>query len=251
MSRLLFVILLGILSGCATPIVPPITTWVSVQNNKLQGLEADKTYSVVPYGGQERSSEFTQYESLIKQELTKHGFVAVQPESATWYVVISYGITHGASSGVPSAPSIRASRERSDSYPIDNTQKYEKSLANRELSRSAYLVNACEKRLTTVEGGNGPGASGGAGTTNNLAYIWYKHFLTLQIHKKEIYMKEDSFNHYPRERSPEPRSGYSVSAYNYDATPKLSVVMPALIQALFVDFPNQMASSRLIMRCIE
>ncbi|MDO8704716.1 MAG: hypothetical protein Q7J84_07165 [Sulfuricaulis sp.] len=139
MSRILFVVWFCTLTGCATP----ITTWVAVHNNNLQDLEANKTYSVVPYGGQEQSSGFRQYESLVKQELAKHGFVDALPEN------------------------------------------------------------------------------------------------------------ESSFKNQPRTGYSEPRVGYSASSYNYNATHQLPVVLPALIEALFVDFPNQIANPRNTMRCIN
>ncbi|HEX8987121.1 MAG TPA: DUF4136 domain-containing protein [Rhodocyclaceae bacterium] len=205
MLRLLVLLSLGLLTGCAGLVKSNIVVF-----HELPPSPTAIRYAALPLKDQQGSLEHKSYEKLIKDELNKRGFVEVAPEQADVALFFSYGVDSG--------------KEVVSSYPIFGQTGTSSSYTSGTVtSYGNYATYSGTTYNTPTYGVVGSGVS---------SHTEFSRFLNVELLDM------------PALRSGTIKKVYEAKVGSAGSNGQVAVVMPTMIKALFEDFPGKSGSTR-------
>jgi hypothetical protein len=169
-------------------------------------------YAVVPVAGQEASLEHKAFRDLVKTELNKRGYLETPEAEADVHVFLFYGVDSG--------------RERVSSYPIVGQTGTQYTYIPAPLPPSGSLPTY---RSGTTISAPTYGVVGTATSSETL----FESYLHLDIVDRAESLKAG-----------EVRKRYEATVVAIGPSGHVAVVVPAMISALFQDFPGTSGSAR-------
>ena len=193
-----------LLVGCTT-----VRSNISVFHDLPQNGQPLK-YAALPLKGQEGSLEHQSYVNLVKAELNRHGYVETSPSDADIIVFLNYGIDSG--------------REVVSSYPIYGRTGTSSSYTTGTITNyGSFATYNGTTYNTPTYGVVGTGARSDTVFTRFLAldFLDRADLAAGKVTKK-----------------------YEAKVVSEGSSGQLAAVVPAMIEALFKDFPGRSGSTR-------
>lgn len=207
MRAIVTVLMALLLWGCSTFVRSNISVF-----HDLPPTGQALKYATLPLKSQEGSLEHKSYEQLIKTELNKRGYVETPVAEADVIVFLDYGIDTG--------------REVVSSYPIIGQTGTSSSYTSGTIqSYGGYATYSGTTYNTPAYG------VVGSGTRSDTVYT---RFLRLDfVDRAEL-------------AAGKVKKRYEAKVVSAGSSSQLAAVMPAMIKALFEDFPGKSGSVRRI-----
>lgn len=212
MKKIVLLMLLAIVSGCATAVETSISSFHNLENH-FPG----STYTILPIEQQEGSLEFQTYANLVKNEMNRYGFAESQFNDAKYVVFLKYGIDNGRE--VTSTIPIYGQTGVSSSYTTGNVNMY-----GNTATYSGTTYNTPTYGITG---------------TQQVSSTEYTRYLFLDIVDKEKSTEKNLAKVY---------EGHAISR---GSSEHLSAVMPAIIKSVFKDFPGKSGETRIVRQTLE
>lgn len=204
MRTIVLVLMTLLLSGCTM-----VQSDISVFHDLPSTAQVIK-YAILPLKSQEGSLEHKSYEQLVKAELNKHGYIETPVGDAEMVVFLDYGIDtgHEALSSYP----IIGQTGTASSYTTGTVQSY-----------GGYATYSGTTYNTPTYGVVGTGTRSGT---------VYTRFLHLDfVDRSEL-------------AAGRVKKRYEAKVVSAGSSSQIAAVMPAMIKALFKDFPGKSGSTR-------
>lgn len=194
----------SLFQGCAL-----VKSDVSVFH-QLQNTATHQKYAFVPLKGQESSLEYATYQELVRAELAAHNFKEVEASEADVIVAFSYGIDSG--------------KEKLSSVPV-----YGQTGAS---SSSTFGTLNTYGNYGTYSGTTTYNPTYGVVGSSTVSSTKYGRGLWLYVVDKKT-LGTDKL-----------KTLYEGSVKSSGSSSQLSKVMPAMVKALFKEFPGESGSTR-------
>lgn len=209
MRSLLFsLVIIPLLFGCGLMLQARVTSFHTLTPDNSGG-----TFVVVPLDWQKGSLEFQAYEQRVISELKAIGFEPAPVEQAKYAVFLVYSIDSG--------------RDVAFSYPIFGQTGVSSATTSGVVN--SYGNMATYSGTTTYRPTYGVVGSG-VGTRTE-----YTRMVRLEILEKEALLNNGQV-----------KKVYEGEVVSVGSTGQLSAVMPALLQALFQNFPSESGQSKTV-----
>ena len=178
--------------------------------HQLPDITTQQKYAFVPLKGQESSLEYSSYQNLVRAELAAHNFIEVEVSEANVIVAFNYGIDSG--------------KEELSSIPIYGQTGVSSSSTHGTLN--TYGNYGTYSGTTTYT------PTYGVVSSRTVSRTKYGRGLYLYIVDKNTVGTEKL------------KMLYEGNVKSSGKSSQLSKVMPAMIKALFKEFPGKSGSTR-------
>lgn len=195
-----------LVSGCAS-----IQIEASVFHDLSPTAQSLK-YAVVPVPDQEASLEHKSFLDLVRTELNNRGYIETPKAEADVYVFLFYGITTGS--------------ERVSSYPIHGRTGTQYTYIPAPLPPLGRLPAYSSGTTISIP------TYGVVGTATSSETIFESYLLLHMVDRAES-LKEGKV-----------KRRYEAKVLSIGSSSQVAVTVPAMINALFQDFPGKSGSTR-------